>query len=108
MLATISGFRLRASLQWFVRHPEPSFVRRSVPLHLAVRVTLASTVLGTMAALFTIRHARRIRDALRLCSAPLRLQASDDRGVIFFTPPASAAGMRPLFIGHTLVDPTSS
>jgi len=97
------------SLRWFVRFAESaSFVRAfEFSLHLAVYVTLASTVLGTMGALFIVRHARRVRDALRLLLiAPLQFPAiltGIALLIFFYATGIGTRGMRPLFIGHTLV-----
>jgi putative spermidine/putrescine transport system permease protein len=97
------------SLRWFVRaaQTEP-FVRSFVfSLKLAVWVTVASTGLGTAAALYVVRHARRFRDALRLAVlAPLQLPAilTGIALLIFFLSTGMGTrGMRALFIGHTIV-----
>ncbi len=97
------------SLRWFVRaaQTEP-FLRSFVfSLKLAAWVTLASTVLGTAAALYVVRHSRRFRDMLRLAIlAPLQLPAilTGIALLIFFLSTGMGTrGMRALFIGHTLV-----
>lgn len=97
------------SLRWFVRFAQSeSFVRAFLfSLQLAVYATLASTLLGTMAALFIVRHARRVRDALRLLMvAPLQFPAiltGIALLIFFYATGMGTRGMRPLFIGHTLV-----
>jgi putative spermidine/putrescine transport system permease protein len=97
------------SLRWFVRaaQTEP-FLRSFVfSLKLALWVTVASTVLGTAAALYVVRHARRFRDLLRLAIlAPLQLPAilTGIALLIFFLSTGMGTrGMRALFIGHTIV-----
>lgn len=97
------------SLRWFVRAAQlEPFVRSFVfSLRLATLVTLASTVLGTMAALYVVRHAGRLRDLLRMAIvAPLQFPAilTGIALLIFFLATGIGThGMRALFIGHTLV-----
>ncbi len=97
------------SLRWFVRaaQTEPFLTSFLFSLRLAAWVTLASTVLGTCAALYVVRHSRRFRDALRLSIlAPLQLPAilTGIALLIFFLSTGMGTrGMRALFIGHTLV-----
>lgn len=97
------------SLRWFVRaaQTEP-FLRSFVfSVKLAAAVTAASTVLGTTAALYVVRHSRRFRDLLRLAIlAPLQLPAilTGIALLIFFLSTGMGTrGMRALFIGHTVV-----
>lgn len=97
------------SLRWFVRFAQSeSFVQAFwFSLRLAVYATIASTVLGTMASLFIVRYARRARDALRLLMvAPLQFPAiltGIALLIFFYATGMGTRGMRPLFIGHTLV-----
>lgn len=97
------------SMRWFVRFAQSGpFVRAfTFSLRLAFFVTLASTVLGTMVALFVVRHARRVRDALRLFAvAPLQfptILTGIALLIFFYATGLGMRGMRPLFIGHTLV-----
>ncbi|MBI3975232.1 MAG: ABC transporter permease [Armatimonadetes bacterium] len=97
------------SLRWFVRAAQlEPFVRSFVfSLRLAAVVTLVSTVLGTMAALYVVRHAARFRDLLRMAIvAPLQFPAilTGIALLIFFLATGiGTRGMRALFIGHTLV-----
>jgi len=97
------------SLRWFIRAAQTGpFLRSFVfSLKLAAWVTAASTVLGTMAALYVVRHSRRFRDLLRLAIvAPLQFPAilTGIALLIFFLATGlGTRGMRALFIGHTLV-----
>jgi putative spermidine/putrescine transport system permease protein len=97
------------SLRWFVRAAQTEPFLRSFlfSLKLAAWVTVASTVLGTAAALYVVRHATRFRDLLRLTIvAPLQLPAilTGIALLIFFLATGiGTRGMRALFIGHTLV-----
>ncbi|MBI4280528.1 MAG: ABC transporter permease [Armatimonadetes bacterium] len=56
------------SLRWFVRFFESGpFVRAFVfSLRLGALTTLSSTLIGTLAALYLVRHASRYREALRM------------------------------------------
>ncbi|MDR7608055.1 MAG: ABC transporter permease [Armatimonadota bacterium] len=97
------------SLRWFIRaaHTEP-FVRSFLfSLKLAAWVTVASTLLGTAAALYVVRHSARFRNLLRLAIlAPLQLPAilTGIALLIFFLATGiGTRGMRALFVGHTLV-----
>lgn len=98
------------SLRWFVRFTQsPSLVQAfKFSLWLALYATLASTLLGTMGALFITRYApRRVRDALRLLMvAPLQFPAiltGIALLIFFYATGIGTRGMRPLFLGHTLV-----
>lgn len=97
------------SLRWFVRFSQSaSFVQAfKFSLWLALYVTMASTVLGTMGALFISRYARRARDALRLLMvAPLQFPAiltGIALLIFFYATGIGTRGMRPLFLGHILV-----
>jgi len=97
------------SLRWFIRAAETTpFVRSFLfSLKLAAWVTVVSTVLGTMAALYVVRHSRRFRDVLRLAIiAPLQFPAilTGIALLIFFLATGlGTRGMRAMFIGHTLV-----
>ncbi|MFN3285569.1 MAG: ABC transporter permease, partial [bacterium] len=97
------------SLRWFIRaaQTEP-FVRSFLfSLKLAAWVTVASTLLGTAAALYVVRHSTRFRNVLRLAIlAPLQLPAilTGIALLIFFLATRiGTRGMGALFIGHTLV-----
>jgi putative spermidine/putrescine transport system permease protein len=97
------------SFRWFIRAAETTpFVRSFIfSLKLAGWVTVVSTVLGTMAALYIVRHSRRFRDVLRLAIiAPLQFPAilTGIALLIFFLATGlGTRGMRAMFIGHTLV-----
>ncbi len=97
------------SLRWFVKAAQHQpFVRAfAYSLRLAVLATLASTVLGTMAALFVVRYARRARDLLRLLLvAPLQFPAiltGIALLIFFYATGLGTRGMRALLVGHTLV-----
>jgi putative spermidine/putrescine transport system permease protein len=97
------------SLRWFVKAAQTGpFVRSfEFSLRLAALVTVVSTILGTMAAIFTVRYSRRFRDLLRLTIvAPLQFPAilTGIALLIFFLATGiGTRGMRALFIGHTLV-----
>ncbi|MDR7495048.1 MAG: ABC transporter permease [Armatimonadota bacterium] len=97
------------SLRWFIRAAETEPFLRSFlfSLKLAGWVTVLSTVLGTMAALYVVRHAARFRDLLRLAIvAPLQFPAilTGIALLIFFLATGiGTRGMRALLIGHTLV-----
>jgi putative spermidine/putrescine transport system permease protein len=97
------------SLRWFIRAAETApFVRSFLfSLKLAGWVTAVSTVLGTMAALYVVRHSRRFRDALQIAIlAPLQFPAilTGIALLIFFLATGiGTRGMRAMFIGHTLV-----
>jgi len=97
------------SLRWFVKAAQHQpFVRAfEYSLRLAVLATLASTVLGTMAALFVVRYARRARDLLRLLLvAPLQFPAiltGIALLIFFYATGLGTRGMRALLVGHTLV-----
>ena len=97
------------SLRWFIRAAETTpFVRSFLfSLKLAGWVTAVSTVLGTMAALYIVRHSRRFRDGLQIAIlAPLQFPAilTGIALLIFFLATGlGTRGMRAMFIGHTLV-----
>ncbi|MDR7481535.1 MAG: ABC transporter permease [Armatimonadota bacterium] len=97
------------SLRWFVKAAQHGpFVRAfEFSLRLAVLATLASTLLGTTAALFVVRYARRARDLLRLLLvAPLQFPAiltGIALLIFFYATGLGTRGMRALLIGHTLV-----
>lgn len=97
------------SMRWFIRAAETTpFVRSFLfSLKLAGWVTAVSTVLGTMAALYVVRHSRRFRDALQMAIvAPLQFPAilTGIALLIFFLATGMGTrGMRAMFIGHTLV-----
>ena len=97
------------SLRWFIRAAETTpFVRSFLfSLKLAGWVTAVSTVLGTMAALYVVRHSRRFRDVLQIAIlAPLQFPAilTGIALLIFFLATGlGTRGMRAMFIGHTLV-----
>lgn len=97
------------SLRWFIRAAETTpFVRSFLfSLKLGAWVTAVSTVLGTMAALYVVRHSRRFRDALRMAIlAPLQFPAilTGIALLIFVLATGlGTRGMRAMFIGHTLV-----
>lgn len=97
------------SLRWFGRFLEVKSLREAFTFSfwLAVYVTLAATTLGTMAALFIVRYARRARDALRLLMiAPLQFPAiltGIALLIFFYATGIGTRGMRPLFLAHTLV-----
>jgi putative spermidine/putrescine transport system permease protein len=97
------------SLRWFGEFARSAPLVRAFEysLRLALYATLASTVLGTMAALFVARYARRVRDALRLLLiAPLQFPAiltGIALLIFFYATGLGTRGMRALFIGHTLV-----
>lgn len=97
------------SLRWFVQFANTGPLVRAFEfsLRLAVYATLASTVLGTTAALFVVRHARRWRDSLRLLLvAPLQFPAiltGIALLIFFYATGLGTRGMRALLVGHTLV-----
>lgn len=97
------------SMRWFVRAAETTpFVRSFLfSLKLGAWVTAVSTVLGTTAALYVVRHSRRFRDVLRMAIvAPLQFPAilTGIALLIFFLATGlGTRGMRAMFIGHTLV-----
>jgi putative spermidine/putrescine transport system permease protein len=97
------------SLRWFGEFARSTPLMRAFEysLRLALYATLASTVLGTMAALFVVRYARRVRDTLRLLLiAPLQFPAiltGIALLIFFYATGLGTRGMRALFIGHTLV-----
>ena len=97
------------SLRWFIKAAETGpFLRSFVfSLKLAGWVTALSTVLGTMAALYIVRHSRRFRTVLRLAIvAPLQFPAiltGIALLIFFFATGLGTRGMRALFIGHTLL-----
>lgn len=97
------------SVRWFVRAAQttPFVTSFLFSLRLAAWVTVVSTILGTMAALYVVRHSRRFRDLLRLAIiAPLQFPAilTGIALLIFFLATGlGTRGMRAMFIGHTLV-----
>jgi len=97
------------SVRWFVRAAQttPFVTSFLFSLQLGVWVTAVSTALGTMAALYVVRHARRVRDLLRIAiMAPLQFPAilTGIALLIFFVATGlGTRGMRAMFIGHTLV-----
>jgi putative spermidine/putrescine transport system permease protein len=97
------------SLRWFVRAAETTpFVQSFLfSIKLAGWVTAVSTVLGTMAALYVVRHSGRFRSALQMTIvAPLQFPAilTGIALLIFFLATGlGTRGMRAMFIGHTLV-----
>lgn len=97
------------SMRWFIRAAEttPFVTSFLFSLKLGAWVTVVSTVLGTMAALYVVRHSRRFRDVLRMAIlAPLQFPAilTGIALLIFFLATGlGTRGMRAMFIGHTLV-----
>jgi len=97
------------SLRWFIRAAETTpFVQSFLfSLKLAGWVTAVSTVLGTMAALYMVRHSGRFRSILQMTIvAPLQFPAilTGIALLIFVLATGlGTRGMRAMFIGHTLV-----
>lgn len=97
------------SLRWFARAAQiEPFVQSFVfSLKLAVLVTAASTLMGTMAAIYLVRHSGRFRNLLQIgVLAPLQFPAilTGIALLIFFHATGlGTGGMRAMFVGHTLV-----
>lgn len=97
------------SLRWFIRAAETTpFVQSFLfSIKLAGWVTAVSTVLGTMAALYMVRHSGRFRSLLQITIlAPLQFPAilTGIALLIFVLATGlGTRGMRAMFIGHTLV-----
>jgi putative spermidine/putrescine transport system permease protein len=97
------------STKWFQAFFDSRAFMRAlgVSLRLALQVTLVATVIGTLAALYVVRHAARTREFLRvLFVAPLAFPSilTGIALLIYFY--AIGIGTRngvALFVGHTLV-----
>lgn len=97
------------SVRWFIRAGQTApFVQSFLySLRLGAWVTVVSTMLGTMAALYVVRHSRRYRDLLRIAIiAPLQFPAiltGIALLILFLATGLGTRGMRAMFVGHTLV-----
>jgi putative spermidine/putrescine transport system permease protein len=97
------------SLRWFENfYTSRPFMRAlSYSLRLALGVTLVATVLGTLTALYVVRHAARVRDFLRvLFVSPLAFPAiltGIALLIYFYAIGVGTRGGTALFVGHVLV-----
>jgi putative spermidine/putrescine transport system permease protein len=97
------------SLRWFENFFESrAFMRAlSYSLRLALAVTAVATVLGTLASLFVVRHARRVRDFLRVLFVSPLAFPSILTGIAlliyFYALGVGTRGGYALFVGHVLV-----
>ncbi|MEX2542074.1 MAG: ABC transporter permease [Trueperaceae bacterium] len=99
------GFSLRWFENFFQNRP---FMRAlGFSLRLALWVTFVATVLGTLASLFVVRHARRLRDFLRvLFVAPLAFPSiltGIALLIYFYAIGVGTSGGFALGVGHVLV-----
>lgn len=99
------GFSLRWFENFFDSRP---FMRAlSYSLRLALAVTAVATVLGTLASLFVVRHARRVRDFLRVLFVSPLAFPSILTGIAlliyFYALGVGTRGGYALFVGHVLV-----
>jgi putative spermidine/putrescine transport system permease protein len=99
------GLSLRWFENFFASRPFMSALWYS--LRLALWVTLVATVLGTLASLFVVRHARRLRDFLRvLFVAPLAFPSiltGIALLIYFYALGIGTRGGTALVVGHVLV-----
>jgi len=97
------------SFRWFVKFAQSkAFVAAFwFSLKLAVAATVLATVVGSMSALYVVRHAGRLRDGLRmLMISPLQLPSiltGIALLIFFYSLGFGTRGMRALLLGHTLV-----
>jgi putative spermidine/putrescine transport system permease protein len=97
------------SLRWFENFfASRSFMRAlSYSLRLALAVTLVATVLGTLASLYVVRHAHRVRDFLRVLFVSPLAFPSILTGIAlliyFYALGVGTRGGIALFVGHVLV-----
>ncbi|MEX2535570.1 MAG: ABC transporter permease [Trueperaceae bacterium] len=99
------GFSLRWFENFFASGP---FMRAlGFSLRLALSVTFVATVLGTLASLFVVRHARRLRDFLRLAFISPLAFPSILTGIAlliyFYAIGVGTSGGVALIVGHVLV-----
>jgi putative spermidine/putrescine transport system permease protein len=97
------------SLRWFENFfASRAFMRAlSYSLRLALGVTLVATVLGTLASLYVVRHAARVRDFLRVLFVSPLAFPSILTGIAlliyFYALGVGTRGGIGLFVGHVLV-----
>jgi putative spermidine/putrescine transport system permease protein len=97
------------SLRWFENFfASRSFMRAlGYSLRLAIAVTLVATVLGTLASLYVVRHAARVKDFLRVLFVSPLAFPSILTGIAlliyFYALGIGTRGGIALFIGHVLV-----
>lgn len=97
------------SLRWFVHFAQDEAFTHAFAfsLELAALATAFATVLGTLAALYVARHARRAADALRvLFVAPLQFPAiltGVALLIFFYALHTKAQGTLSLVVGHTII-----
>lgn len=97
------------SLRWFANFfdSRPFMRALSYSLRLALLVTAAATLLGTLSSLFVVRHAPRIREWLRtLFIAPLAFPSiltGIALLIYFYAIGVGTRGGLGLFVGHVLV-----
>lgn len=97
------------SLRWFENFfASRSFMRAlSYSLQLAVSVTLVATILGTLASLYVVRHAKRVKEFMRVLFVSPLAFPSILTGIAlliyFYAVGVGTRGGIALFIGHVLV-----